>query len=226
MRKVRAVLGVVAAGTLLSVAVSSGVVDAAVESALTVVVKNSKEDPVPVKVTNTKEEAVPTQVQNGTANPVKTQAVGETRVTGTVGIANTPNVNVANFPTFTPPPLWQGTPFITNQVVLDAEFEKCEAFEAVPAGMILFAERAIVSLNTRQGGRGGARIEVKPLGAAFPDRIPVPTHPSSPQAAVDGNLDGYEGSIELNLPITEASACFRGTAANGDMTLIGFLVPG
>lgn len=91
--------------------------------------------------------------------------------------------------------------------------------------MVLFAERAIVTLNTPPGGRGGARIELKPLGAEFPDRIPVPTHPSSPQAAVSGNLDGYEGSVELGLPITAASACFRGTKANGDMTLIGYLVP-
>ena len=155
-------------------------------------------------------------VTNDTANPVPTKAVGTTPVSG--------SVSVSNFSSSSPPPLWQGTPYVQSHVDLHIGIENCQEF-AIPAGKVLLLERAVVEMSTATGGSGGATVRMTPLDGAPFAQVVVPTHPAAPILQFDGNHPGYSGSVDIGIPVTAVSSCTRGADVNSLFTVIGYLVP-
>jgi hypothetical protein len=202
MSKIKIALGVVAVGSVLTMLGSPRVVDAAADKVVRVFVSNDD------------------------ANPVPTRAIGTTAVAGTVAIDGTPNVNVTNFPAPAPAPLWRGTPYASSRILLNATSYRCDALDPIPAGMVLFAERAIVAFNVPAGQHGSALVAITPLGSGTKS-LAVPVSPGPPVDQVRGIYDGYAGAVDLGIPLTSVEACLYGggTGANGDITVLGYLVP-
>jgi hypothetical protein len=100
---------------------------------------------------------------------------------------------------------------------------------AIPAGQVLFAQRAIVDFNVAPGRTGSAAIRLTPLGAASSKFIDIPAEPSAPAQQVAGIYDRYMGVIELGQPATGTpEGCFFAGSEDvlrGTITLMGFLVP-
>src|SRR5215207_1679356 len=94
----------------------------------------------------------------------------------------------------TPPPLWQGTPYIEARVIFGSG---CEDLAAIPAGQVLFAQRAIVDFNVAPGRTGSAAIRFTPLGADTSTFVDIPAEPSAPAQQVAGIYDRYMGVVEL-----------------------------
>jgi hypothetical protein len=175
-------------------------------------------------------------VTNGPANPVPVNGnVAATQsgawnvgITGTptVGIAGTPTVNVGNFPQAAQPPLWQGTPYVSSQVLIRVDGFRCDNLAPVPAGKVLFIGNVVTDFNVSPGGAGHADLQFTPLGGTL-QFLSLPAQRSAPATQVAGLYDGYAGAINLGLPATGGlAACFGGGPdLNGTITVIGFLVP-
>ena len=139
------------------------------------------------------------------------------------------SVIVANDPS-APVPVkaapWQGEPYITSRVVLGA---RCNDLPAIPAGKILFAQRAIVSFNVAPGMTGSAGLQFQPLGAGGPSLLDLPVHQSSRAQQVAGIYDGYRGVLELGQPTASTmQACMFAGAEDdiaGSVTVMGYLLP-
>lgn len=110
-------------------------------------------------------------------------------------------------------PLWQGTPFVVTRNLSGG----CVPVE-IPAGSILFAERAVENGVDRGRGATFARVKVTPLGQEFEQEIGIPVNkgPTYPGG------DGYSGALELGIPVTAMSAC--GSDLD-EVTIIGYLLP-
>jgi hypothetical protein len=134
--------------------------------------------------------------------------------------------NDASNPVPVKPPLWQGTPYIESRVIFGSG---CEDLAAIPAGQVLFAQRAIVDFNVAPGRTGSAAIRFTPLGAANSKFVDIPAEPSAPAQQVAGIYDRYQGVIELGQPATGTpQGCFFAGSEDvlrGTIMLMGFLVP-
>jgi hypothetical protein len=154
-------------------------------------------------------------VTNDTSHPVPTRPIGNTVVSG--------SVSVDNFPSATPPALWQGTPFVDSHIDINVGIENCLDF-TIPAGNVLYLVRAVADYNVAPGGTGGAKVGVTPLGGSA-ERIAIPTAVDAPAAQFDGNHPRYTGAVDIGLPVTAVSSCTRGSGLNGTVTIMGYLVP-
>jgi len=125
-----------------------------------------------------------------------------------------------------PPPLWQGTPYIDTRVIFGSG---CEALETIPAGTVLFVQRAIVNFNVAPGQTGSSAIRLTPLGGSSQASIDIPSHPSAPAQQVAGIYDRYMGVIEVGQPSsTTPQGCFFAGSEDvlrGTITVMGFLLP-
>jgi hypothetical protein len=190
-------VGVAAAGSLLSMVVSPGVIAAAATKAQEVLVTNGDEHPVPTK------------------------AIGSTAVTGTVDIAGTPKVHVTNLPAAAAAPLWQGTPYLSTLRLHQAG---CEAPSPIPAGHILYVQRAVTRFMTLNDPHVSAGVQIAPHGSApaYSQLVPIPTSMRSNSSEVAG----YDGSVEIGLPATAATACinFSPVSEPASITIIGYLI--
>ena len=191
-------VGLAAAGSLLSMVVSPGAIAAAAAKAQEVLVTNGDEHPVPTK------------------------AVGPTAVTGTVDIAGTPKVQVTNLPAVAAAPLWQGTPYLSTIRLHQAG---CERPSPIPAGYVLYVQRAVTHFTTFNGPHVSASVEITPHGSppAYSQVVPIPTYMRSNPSEVAG----YDGSVEIGLPATSATACinFSPVSDPASVTIIGYLIP-
>ena len=124
------------------------------------------------------------------------------------------------------PPLWQGTPYVSAQVIFGSG---CSSFHAVPEGMVLFVVRATVNFNVAPGGGANAAVKLTPLGAALPDFLYVPTFRSGPVDQQFGVYDGYMGAVDIGLPAAGTpEACFFASNdddVRGRIIVTGYLVP-
>ena len=125
-----------------------------------------------------------------------------------------------------PPPLWQGTPYIATAVVFGPE---CVDLEPVPAGMVLFIQRATASFNVAPDRGGSAAVGLVALGGAGQDFLFIPSYASGPVEQAFGVYDGYQGVVEIGQPTAVTpQACFFAQAADdlrGRIIVSGFLVP-
>lgn len=125
-----------------------------------------------------------------------------------------------------PPPLWQGTPYIATNVVFGSG---CEAFEAIPAGMVLYVQRVTASFNVAPGRSGNAAIGLVALGGVGQDFLYVPSYASGPVHQTFGVYDGYQGVVEVGQPTAVTpQACFFALPEDnlaGRITVTGFLLP-
>ena len=159
--------------------------------------------------------------------------LGATVLREPIGYAASPFTNVivgndATHPvpvTSAPSPLWQGTPYVDTQVILEPA--QCEAFKEVPAGKVLYVQNVIARFNVKPGPGVGPALRITPLGGAE-QFVFVPTYPSAPVRQVAGIYDGYQGSLNLGLPTSTApEACLFGDSSTdyaGTIIVTGYLV--
>ncbi|MGH9245155.1 MAG: hypothetical protein ACRD29_12735 [Acidimicrobiales bacterium] len=146
-------------------------------------------------------------------------------VAGTVAVSNLPatqtvagTVNVGNFPAPTPPPLWQGSPYVQTEIL---ESTPCrDVF--IPHGLVLFAERIVTRvLASPAFGRFDLWVNLTPLGG-FETYFHIPTTPGHP---APGPLDTYGATVDVGVPVTEMELCSDTTASGAIVTVFGYLVP-
>jgi hypothetical protein len=134
--------------------------------------------------------------------------------------------NTAANPVPVRPPLWQGTPYMDSEVVLDGG---CEDMQAIPAGKVLFLQRAVGDFNVVPGGTGSMALAFTPLGGTNATFIDIPNHASAPALQVAGKYDGYSGVVEVGQPTTATpEACMFASSADiirGKITIMGYLLP-
>ena len=161
-------------------------------------------------------------IANGDDRPVPTKAIGPTAVTGTVDIAGTPNVHVTNLPATAATPLWQGTPYVSTLRLHNAG---CEDPLPIPAGHVLFVQRAVTRFTTTNFPHVSAGVRITPLGSGptYDELVPIPTT----MRANPSEVAGYDGSVEIGLPVAATTACinFSPVSEPASITLIGYLVP-
>jgi hypothetical protein len=113
---------------------------------------------------------------------------------------------------------------VRSNVNIHVGIANCQEF-TIPAGKVLFLERAVVEYSTAPGGSGGATVRVTPLGSDSFEQITVPAQVDAPALQVDGNHPRYSGSVDIGLPVTTVSNCTRGSGVTGLSTVIGYVVP-
>lgn len=127
----------------------------------------------------------------------------------------------------TPPPLWQGTSYVSDVVVLNGGCEPL--FDPIPAGQTLFINRVVVDFNVAPGTDGSAVLRLHTASPTVEHFIEIPAHPSAPALQVVGLYDRYQGVLEVGQPTTTTpEACFNGSPSSdiaGKLTVLGYLLP-
>jgi hypothetical protein len=127
--------------------------------------------------------------------------------------------------TSAPPPLWQGTPYTDTRVIFGSD---CVTFEAIPEGKVLYVQRGTASFNVAPGRGATAAISLAPLGASLNANLYIPTYPSGPVNQVFGVYDGYQGTVDIELPtaVTPQGCLFALTEddVRGRLIITGYLV--
>ena len=142
-----------------------------------------------------------------------------------VSIGNTAGQPV---PVKSPPqPLWQGTPYVSTQIILDNDTSNCDTFAAIPAGKILYVERVITDFNLKPGAGAHTALRITPLGGSS-NTLDIPAYPTAPASQVAGLYDDYTGSLDVGLPTSAApQACIFGDRDDdyaAGITVTGYLV--
>jgi hypothetical protein len=143
-----------------------------------------------------------------------------------VNDAATPVPVVAAAPLAVSPPLWQGTPFATSEVVLNPSgVQRCEPSFAAPAGSVVLLTAVSGSFSVPQGGDGSMSMKF-----TLPDNtthiIEVPMHATAKARQATGLFDQFTGSLAFGgFPVVAAESCLIGDNSSGQLDFIGFVVP-
>ena len=143
-----------------------------------------------------------------------------------VNDAATPVPVAAVAPLAVSPPLWQGTPFATSEVVLNAAgVQRCELAFTAPAGSVVTLTAVSGSFNVPAGGDGSLAMKFT-LPDSTTHIVEVPMHATAKARQTSGLFDQFTGSLTLNgFPVTAAEACLIGENSSGQLDFIGFVVP-